>query len=211
MTGDMLEDDSGIEPALVALEGLEARIGRFYVLGSHDYYQARFKLPTRYLTGKRTTQLAPRADVDRLEAGLAAQGWRSVSNHSAIVEGSSGPIRVAGVDDPYLGRHRTEHIRRAADEVFAVGLTHAPDVVSEWALSGFDLVVAGHTHGGQIRLPLLGALVTNSTLPAKLAMGTHRVGGAWLHVSPGLGSSKYTPVRFLARPEVTLLELVPER
>lgn len=206
-TGDLIETDGGIDLVLQALGPLEATLGRFYVLGSHDYYRSRFKPPTRYFGGGRSVIAAPPTDVARLEAGLAEQGWISLANRTELVASPGGTIRVAGVDDPYLHRDRTDHIERGRDEVLAVGLTHAPDVVSEWALAGFDLVVAGHTHGGQVRLPFLGALVTNSALPARLAMGPHRIGSTWLHVSPGLGTSRFTPVRFLARPEVTVLAL----
>lgn len=210
-TGDLIEDDGGIEPLLEALEGVRGRLGRFYVLGSHDYYQAKLKPPTRYFTSHRGPSGARAADVDRLEAGLGSQGWTSLVNRTEMVDAEGGTIRLAGVDDPYLGRERTGHIERGRGEVLAIGLTHAPDVVSPWLLNGYDLVLAGHTHGGQLRLPFVGAVVTNSSLPAALAAGLHRVGGGSLHVSMGLGTSKFTPVRFLARPEATLLELVPKQ
>jgi predicted MPP superfamily phosphohydrolase len=86
---------------------------------------------------------------------------------------------------------------------------HAPDLTSEWALEGFDLILAGHTHGGQVRVPFVGALTTNSSLPNRLACGPFRVGGAWLHVSPGLGTGPYSRIRFNCPPEATLLELAP--
>jgi predicted MPP superfamily phosphohydrolase len=210
-TGDLIEDDGGIEPFLEAVEGLRGRLGRYYVLGSHDYYQSKMKAPTHYLSAGRGPAGARPADVDRLEAGLSSQGWISLGNRTELLqhEGRLGAIRLAGVDDPYLGRHRTDHIARGRDDVAAIGLTHAPDVVSEWILNGYDLVLAGHTHGGQLRFPIVGAAVTNSSLPTALAAGLHRVGAGWLHVSMGLGTSRYSPVRFLARPEATLLELVP--
>jgi predicted MPP superfamily phosphohydrolase len=113
------------------------------------------------------------------------------------------------VDDPYLGRHSTSHIARAEGECAAIALVHAPDVVSEWALNGFDLIVGGHTHGGQLRLPGWGSLVTNCRLPNALSQGLHRIGHTWLHVSPGLGQSRFSPIRFWCRPEATLLRLVP--
>jgi hypothetical protein len=69
--------------------------------------------------------------------------------------------------------------------------------------------VAGHTHGGQVRLPFIGALVTNCSMPTRLARGLARLGRTYLHVSPGLGTGKYAPFRLLCRPEATLLELSP--
>lgn len=207
-TGDMIQDDSGIEPLVEVLASLEARHGRYYVLGSHDYYQSRFQLYTKYWTGPREQIKAPRAATGRLEELLADKGWKALSNRSEIVTTPYGRIRIAGVDDPYLRRHRTAHITRRRDEVLAIGLMHTPDVVSEWALNGFDLVLGGHTHAGQVRIPGIGALVTNCSLPLQLAGGRHLIGSTWLHVSPGIGTGRFSPIRFNARPEVTLLRLV---
>ncbi|HEX2239526.1 MAG TPA: metallophosphoesterase [Actinomycetota bacterium] len=208
-TGDLIEDDTGIEPLVDALSGLEARLGRFYVLGSHDYYQAKFQPYTKYFARESRDISAPPADTELMEDGLVANGWEPLINAAARLETDGGVLLLAGVDDPYLGRHTTQHIRRDEDVVLAIGLVHAPNVVSEWALNRFDLVVAGHTHGGQVRIPGVGALVTNCKLPTGLAMGLNRVGACWIHVSPGLGTSSYSPIRFNCFPEATLLNLVP--
>lgn len=208
-TGDLIDTNEGIGPAIEALGLLEARLGRFYVLGSHDYYVASFTGYTKYLKRDRQPRRAKAANTAELEAGLVSSGWESLTNRSRVIDTAEGRIRVSGVDDPYLGRHRTAHIERRADERCAIALVHSPDVVSEWMLSGFDLVVGGHTHGGQIAVPGWGALVTNSTLPTALASGLHRIGGGWLHVSPGLGHGRYAPVRFCSPPEATLLRLTP--
>lgn len=208
-TGDMIENDPGIDPLVEALSHFEARLGRFYVLGGHDYYQSTFQAYTRYWTGRRGQIRAPRADSDRLIERLDSLGWVDLTNTSSTIASDAGTIRIAGVDDPYLNRHTTEHIHRAESEVAAIGLVHSPDVVSEWMLNGFDLVVAGHTHGGQVRLPGVGAVVTNCSLPPALARGPHRIGSGWLHVSPGLGTGRFSPIRFNCRPEATLLRLIP--
>jgi predicted MPP superfamily phosphohydrolase len=153
---------------------------------------------------------APRAATGELEAGLAAKGWRALTNVTEVLATPAGDIRVSGVDDPYLDRHRTEHIGRGSSDVVTIGVVHTPDVVSEWALAGYDLVLAGHTHGGQVRIPGVGAVVTNCALPPALAAGLHRIGGTWLHVSPGLGTGRFSPIRFNCRPEATLLRLHPK-
>ncbi|MGH2730683.1 MAG: metallophosphoesterase [Actinomycetota bacterium] len=207
-TGDLIEDDGGIEPTVDALCSLEARLGRFYVLGSHDYYQSKFRFPPSYLSGPREPQRTRPADTARLETGLQDKGWVALTNRTEVVDVAEGTIRVAGVDDPFLDRHRTDHIGRVPTDVLAIGLTHAPDIVSEFLLAGFELVLAGHTHGGQLRLPF-GAPVTNCSLPSALAGGLHRIGDGWLHVSPGLGTSRFAPVRLGSRPEATLLRLRP--
>ena len=207
-TGDFVEADSSMKDVVSLLARLEARVGRFFVYGSHDYFRATRPSYTKYFTGRST--LKPiRRDVTPMTEALEAKGWRNLTNRTEIVESPHGKIRVSGVDDPYLKWHRTEHIERR-DEALAIGVVHAPDVVSEWILNGFDLVVAGHTHAGQVRLPVVGALVTNCSLPTELASGLSRIGPGWLHVSPGLGHGRFTPIRFGARPEVTLLRLNPQ-
>jgi uncharacterized protein len=208
-TGDLIEDDSGIDPLIESFSKLSARLGCFYVLGSHDYHQSQFTSYTKYFTGSRGQVPPPKAATARLEAGLAHAGWRCLTNTSQNLITDWGRLQLTGVDDPYLGRHDLRVIHRGTDVRVAIGLVHAPEVVSEWFLAGFDLVVAGHTHAGQVRLPFYGALVTNCSLPTALAGGAHRVGSGWLHVSPGLGTGKFSPVRFNCRPEATLLQLVP--
>lgn len=210
-TGDMIEGDEAIEPLLEALAPIEARLGRFYVLGSHDYFVSSGPSYTKYFSGEKTVRRARHTDSDRLETGLQEQGWVSLSNRAVRLDADGHRIQLSGVDDPYLKRHDVAHVARGSDDELAIGLMHAPDLVSEWALNGFDLVLAGHTHAGQVRAPGIGAIVTNCTLPSALAGGLSRVGETWLHVSPGLGTGKYSPIRFLAPPEATLLSLAPSR
>jgi predicted MPP superfamily phosphohydrolase len=210
-TGDLVEDDAGIEPLITELGRLHAGLGCYYVLGSHDYYQSTLKGHFKYLTGRREQARARPAATEVLESALRSLGWVSLTNRTEVVNARHGRIRLSGVDDPYLRRHRTTHLGRGHDDALAVGLVHAPApaVVSEYALAGYDLILAGHTHGGQVRLPVAGALVTNCGLPSGLAAGLHRVGSGWLHVSPGLGTGRYSPIRFNSPPEATLLRLTP--
>ena len=208
-TGDMIEETAAMDEIVETLAVIEARIGRFFVYGSHDYYSPTGSAYTKYFTGNATKAKPIRRDETPMTKALEAKGWISVINRTEIVESEKGRIRVAGVDDPYLRWHETGHIERAAEDDLAIGLVHAPDVVSEWALNGFDIVFAGHTHAGQVRMPGVGALVTNCSLPTALAGGLSKIGSTWLHVSPGLGNGRYTPIRFNCRPEATLLYLEP--
>jgi predicted MPP superfamily phosphohydrolase len=208
-TGDLVEGNEGIDAAVAALSPLRARLGRYYVLGSHDYFVPSGMAYTKYFTGKRPVR-APRLDTIALEERLRAEGWADLSNKEVQLERDGVTVRVSGVDDPYLGRDDTRHVHRSGNDALAIGIVHTPDVVSEFALSGYDVVLAGHTHAGQVRIPFVGALVTNCSLPAALAGGLHRVGSTWLHVSPGLGTGKFTPIRFNCPPEATLLTIGPD-
>ena len=209
VTGDLIEDDEAIENLVGALARIEARIGRFFVYGSHDYFIATQRSYLKYFTGRPPSKAPRRRDEKPMTEALEAKGWVNVMNRTEVVTTDTGRIRISGVADPYLGWHRTDHIERGRDDDLAIALVHTPDVVSEWALNAFDLALAGHTHGGQVRIPGVGALVTNCSLPAALASGLARVGKTWLHVSPGLGTGRFAPIRFNCRPEATLLHLVP--
>jgi len=212
-TGDNLAHHAAVAPALRALGPLLDLPGAF-VLGSNDYYAPRPKNPARYLRsddGRRThgRELAWRV----LRDAFVDRGWRDLTNAAATVD--IGPVRIAlrGVDDPHL------HLDRYADVAgplqpgtdLTIGLAHSPEprVLDAMAADGVGLVLAGHTHGGQLCVPGYGALVTNCGLPRGQARGLSRWGRSWLHVSAGLGTSPYTPFRFACPPEATLLTLVP--
>ena len=139
-------------------------------------------------------------------------------------------IDVRGVDDPHIHRDRYADVAGPfdPDADLALGVTHAPylRVLDAMAADGAGLVLAGHTHGGQLAIPGYGAIVTNCDLPPAQAKGLSRHGRPWdgtgdpglggvdgrgavLHVSAGLGTSPYAPVRFACPPEATLLTLTP--
>ncbi len=123
-------------------------------------------------------------------------------------------LAFVGVDDPHLGYDKLDDEPADMSADLAIGVAHAPylRVLDRWNSLGYPLIMAGHTHGGQLALPFYGALVTNCDLDRKRAKGLHKhqVDGhdpSWLHVSAGLGTSPFTPVRFACRPEATLLTL----
>jgi predicted MPP superfamily phosphohydrolase len=215
-TGDNLASAAAVPAVLHALEPLLALPGAF-VLGSNDYFGPRPKNPAAYLAGPSRPQ--PRPDVlptGDLVTGMVGAGWADLTNARAELDVDGRRIALVGVDDPHLHRDRYLDLSAPADPGadLRLGVTHAPyrRVLDAMTSDGLDLLLAGHTHGGQLCVPGYGALVTNCDLPRQYVKGLHRWArgrtATWLHVSAGLGTSPYAPVRFACPPEATLLTLV---
>jgi uncharacterized protein len=212
-TGDNLAHLQAVPAVLRALGPLLRRPGVF-VFGSNDYYAPRFKNPARYLFPSEKRVHGQQLPWQDLRAAFVEHGWVDLTHARRTLQVAGRTIQFAGVDDPHLRRDRYEHIAGPADPQadLRVGVTHSPEprVLDAFAADGYDAVLAGHTHGGQLRLPLYGALVTNCGLDRSRARGTSRWGAhTWLNVSAGLGTSPYAPVRFACPPEASLLTLVP--
>jgi predicted MPP superfamily phosphohydrolase len=207
VTGDFLGDADSVPPVVDAVTAIPARVAALYVLGSNDYYGPSFKNPLRYFSKKRRLVHGTPNPWRDLVSRLDSKGWQLINNATLDLSG----IDVVGLDDAHLGRADLTVARARNGDGFRLAIAHSPDVANDLAALGYDLIVCGHTHGGQVCIPGVGALVTNSQLPRKMASGLHRLGDAWLHVSAGLGTSMYAPYRLACRPEVCVLELVPNR
>jgi predicted MPP superfamily phosphohydrolase len=209
VTGDFLAEPEAVETAVAAVRGTRGRLASWYVLGSNDYYAARAMNPLQYFvrTGRRKPRHARRGRSEELRALLSTDGWNDLTNRRDELDLGGLAIELLGLDDAHIRRQDLRVAPRHAPSRFGIAVMHSPDSAPEIAACGYPFVVAGHTHGGQVRLPLVGALVTNSHLPRRLVSGLIRMGGSFVHVSPGLGTSKYAPFRFLCPPEATLLEL----
>ena len=212
-TGDSIAHHGAVGPMLAALGPLLDRPGVF-VFGSNDYYAPRPKNPVRYLLPNDSVRhLGAPLPWRELGDGMAAAGWLDVTHARTRIKVGRLDVEVAGVDDAHLKRDRYDEVAGAVDPAadLHLGVTHSPEprVLDQFAGDGFQLLLAGHTHGGQLRLPGYGAIVTNCGLDRHRARGVSRWGGAWLHVSAGLGTSPYAPVRFACPPEATLLTLLP--
>lgn len=213
--GDNLEHPDAIGPvAALHREVLEATgAPGLAVLGAHDRYAPSPSNPMKYLTGPSTGPTGGELDTAALVAGMEDGGWQVLCNASAVVDTPAGRVEVVGVDDPHIDRDDLSVVPSGTidgDPVLRLGLVHAPYLRALHAFdrAGFDLALAGHTHGGQVAVPWWGALVSNCDLPPRQARGTSWVGADLrLHVSAGLGHSIYYPFRFACRPELTLLDL----
>jgi uncharacterized protein len=221
-TGDNLAHVDALPPLLDALGPLLDVPGVF-VLGSNDYFAPILRNPLRYLLrddGTRVTHTAKLPWREMSDAYCAA-GWTDLTNRRTTMTVRDVGFAWVGVDDPHLEYDDLVAVAGPADADadVRIGVAHAPylRVLDQFAADGYDAVLAGHTHGGQIALPLYGALVTNCDLEPARAKGLHRhpagsrpgdPGSTWLHVSAGLGTSPYFPIRTACRPEATLLTLV---
>lgn len=213
VTGDFMSHPDAVPHVLDTLDPLFDLPGAF-VLGSNDYYAPRPINWAKYLKGP--SQLEPKRPMlpwGDLVDGLTTNGWLDLGNARATMKVDGREVDIRGVDDPHISRDRYADVAGpfATEADLRLGITHAPylRVLDAMVADGADLVVAGHTHGGQLCVPGVGALVTNCDLPRRQAKGLSEHAGAVLHVSAGLGTSPYAPVRFACRPEATLLTLTP--
>ncbi len=222
-TGDNLAHRDSV-PVLVDCLGDLLDVPGVFVLGSNDYFEPTLRNPFKYLLpddGKRHTDV-PELPWRALRSELTGGGWTDLTNTRATVEVRGLRIAFAGVDDPHLGYDRLDEVEGPADPDadLRLGVAHAPylRVLDRFAFDGYDAVLAGHTHGGQVCLPGVGALTTNCDLEPARARGLHRhpatsrpgdPASSWLHVSAGLGTSPFARIRVACRPEATLLTLVP--
>ena len=211
VTGDMLGEPQAVETVVATLRPLRGRLASYFVLGSNDYYAPQPLNYAAYFRSSRRSRTAIRGRAENLVAGLETDGWIHLKNRKAEFSADGVRFEVAGMDDPHIQRQDLRVVPRTDPDAMGLAIVHSPDPAPELAAFGYDLIIAGHTHGGQVRLPFVGALVTNGQMPTRIARGLSRIPPALMHVSPGLGTSKFAPFRFLCRPEATYLELDPRR
>lgn len=224
ITGDFLAHRDAVPHLLDALDGLLARPGAF-VFGSNDYYAPKVKNPLSYLfSDKGVRKLGDELPWRELRDGLTSRGWLDLNQSKVLINLKGHAIELRGTDDAHLNRDDYSLVAGPKDSraELSIGVTHAPymRVLDAMTADGVDLIFAGHTHGGQVRLPLpswLGgsrALTTNCDLPTWRSRGLSvEDKKPWLHVSAGIGTSPYAPFRIGTRPEasaITLMSMLQE-
>ena len=213
-TGDFLADQAAVPVVLAALADL-LKLPGVFVFGSNDYYEPQIKNPFSYLMkdhGKRI--LGDKLPFEELRSGLIKYGWKDLNHHRATLKIKDTTIEFRGTDDAHLELDNYSLVSGdPTDCDLAVGVTHAPylRIIESMARDHLDLILAGHTHGGQVRLPWPGgskALTTNCDLPNWRSRGVSRVAGEpWLNVSAGMGTSPFSRIRVASPPEVSLITL----
>lgn len=222
-TGDNLTEAKGVPGVLRAVEPHFSTPGAF-VFGSNDYYAPRPVNPFIYLLGKKHRPSEQELPWQGMRAAFIEHGWNDATHSHVEISVPPRPgslwerhtkinLDIAGVDDPH---HELDDFSRIAggpnpDADLTIGLTHSPEprVLDKFAAEGYQLVLSGHTHGGQLCLPGQRAIVTNCGIDRSRASGLSRWSDRmWLHVSNGLGNSKYVPFRTFCRPSATLIHVV---
>lgn len=214
VTGDILGHPDAIDDAVELLASIGGDRPAVAVLGSNDQHGPTLRNPLRYLWGPSRRHPGVRLDTERMVVGLKEAGWQVLRNERVTIPTAAGDLDVVGLDDPHIGADSPEQVDwtpRAEPYPLRLGVVHSPyvNVLRQFSDNAIDLTLAGHTHGGQVRVPGFGALVDNCDLPLRMARGASRFDEhMWLHVSAGLGTSRYAPVRFACRPEASILDLV---
>ena len=225
-TGDNLGHPDAIDAIAYALEPFGGTPGVF-VHGSNDYVGPSFKNPLAYFGGPSRHREAEVLDTASLERVFEQNfGWRNLNNRVAAMTVGGSNLEFFGTNDAH--RHwdelstlpgliddmrEEESWLESSSTAVPIGVTHAPyqRVLNSFVTNGAEMIFAGHTHGGQVRIPGLPALVTNCDIPREQAQGLsvwHHAGrGSYLNVSAGLGTSIYAPVRFACPPEAVLVTL----
>ncbi|WP_042379718.1 metallophosphoesterase [Corynebacterium resistens] len=222
-TGDNLSSRDGVPAVIRSLNDLLSRPGAF-VFGSNDYYAPRPVNPFIYLLGKKHKPSEEKLPWEGMRAAFVERGWHDATHQRlefTIAPAGVGDsdyerevkLAIAGVDDPHHKLDDYDSIAGPAnpDADLKIGLSHSPEpyVLDRFSADGYHIVLSGHTHGGQICLPGGKAIVTNCGIDRNRARGLSRWSEkTWLHVTNGLGNSKYVPFRTFCRPSATLLHFV---
>ncbi|QIK63952.1 metallophosphoesterase [Leucobacter viscericola] len=233
LTGDLMGHLEARAALLHALQPLTEVSPVVFVHGSNDYYTPHLKNPLKYLMEpSRLSTRKPDIDNAKLTSGLEKLGCINLNNAAATLQLRDTQLELLGLNDPHIRYDNVDAMREslalvtsssssgsdaASASPLRIGVVHAPyqEPLGELLSDGADLILAGHTHGGQVRVPGVGALTSNCDLPTAQARGlsvwydAHRA--AFLNVSAGLGNSIYAPVRFACRPEASLITLEPAK
>jgi len=209
-TGDNLSDEHAVPDTLRALGSLLDRPGLF-VFGTNDYWAPRPVNPFSYLLNKKREPSYIDLPWKGMRAAFIEHGWRDANQARHEFKVGNVRLAVAGVDDPHHDLDDYSEIAGAPnpDADLSLALLHSPEprVLEKFAADGYQLSLSGHTHGGQICLPGSHALVTNCSIDRARVQGLHDFGPMKMHVSNGLGTSKFAPVRIFCRPSATLLRI----
>lgn len=233
-----------------------------FVFGSNDYYAPKPKNPLKYFFSKSPVDLENskshidlKLDIDTMRDIFTSHGWTDVNNSATVLDLPQVRLEIIGIDDPHINKQDFEKAIEVAEglgvdfsadtqlqkqskpsdkPVLRLGVGHAPyiEVIERFESLGCDISFFGHTHGGQLCLPLWGALVSNCDLPPVFASGfypvekilhyinslkhswyncvVHKAKRGYVSITAGLGTSPVVPLRFACPPEVSIITVKPK-
>ncbi len=215
LTGDLTDKKKDLSPFIESLVSLEARYGKFACLGNHDHGLRKTVIEdlARRLTGRspirKSLKEKKTATVSSMRKLLAQAGVRVLENECATVRIGGHKIQFCGIDDFNYGYADLVSVASQLESGagLRILLSHSPDVIGEIEPGNFQLVLAGHTHGGQICMPNPhSGKIMLSTSGSRYGEGQFQVDGTVMHVSRGVGTT-LVPFRLLSRPEITMIKL----
>ena len=205
LTGDVFEFEHGIKYGEHLLSR-KPRLGAYAVFGNHDYYDYSILNKTLGRVIKKLRHPARKKDVTPHARSLRQGGFTVLVNESVHLTDED--IYIVGIDYPGIARDELMGLMEMAPpQSLRLGLFHLPRKLEMLADAGFHMAFGGHTHGGQIRLPGFGALVTDSELARHEASGVLCRGETTIHISRGLGADPRSNIRLFCPPAATVIEL----
>jgi Predicted phosphohydrolases len=183
LTGDIIDNMDCLPWVERVLGPLEAPLGRYFILGNHDWYQ----------------------QPNQIRAAISTLGWTDLGSQCLSIQVKGVPMQIAGDETPWMGTHPTF----SPGPEFRLLLSHSPDQIGWACRQKVDLMLSGHTHGGQIKVPVIGPVYSPSLYGCRYADGTFRENPTLMHVSRGLAGKH--PLRYRCPPEITLLILHQQR
>lgn len=195
--GDIFDDEVPHQNSRIFLIRMAQKYPCFYVSGNHEFWSG---------------------EIETLKDWIRDQGITVLEGDCQTFEANGSAVNLCGIDDPtYIGKEETktqaEHAYLSADPTkFTLLLTHRPELTDLYRENGFDLVLAGHTHGGQWRIPgiLNGLFAPDQGLFPKYAGGAYKLGNTMMIVSRGLARESTLVPRIFNRPELVVIDLLPE-
>ena len=212
LLGDLIDDNGGIEPLLRCIARLRPRYGTYAVLGVHDFVPHGAGIVNRVLAPN--GRFKYRNDGKMLVRRLGEMGVHFFRNSGFVLEPGpaspfEAPVYICGINDAKPGWDDVARaMRHRPTGMFALLLSHALHEFEDIISAEPDLCFAGHSHGGAVRVPFHGALVTRSTLPTRYARDAFRMGRTVFHLNHGMGSGRFSHLRFNCRPEATVIDVV---
>ncbi|MDG3005800.1 metallophosphoesterase [Paludisphaera mucosa] len=182
VTGDLIDDPECIDWIAPFLERLPGRLGRFAILGNHDQHH----------------------DIDRIAEAATDAGFTVLDGHVATIDVNGRRLAVGGTCAPWGPAIADDAI---PESDFSILLSHTPDQVYKAARQGWDFILCGHNHGGQVRLPVIGPVLMPSRYSRRFDLGFFEVPPSLMYVSQGIGSKH--PIRYGCTPEISRFTLVP--